>query len=335
MNKKIARLFLALGLIAGTYFVSTKFHQPVIKELPKVRIGVNPWIGHGIYYLAQEESIFKQNNIQVEIVEYDDNSVGKQLLNSGKIDILSFTPDVFVGLLSAGVNVKAIAVTDNSAGADGIIAAKHIQNIQDLKNKTIAYETGSPSELLLAAALKKAGLNLKDINALSMPAGDAGAAFISGKVDIAVTWEPWLTKASEREGGHILFTSKELNVLPDFLMVRAEFLNNSPEVIKQFLKSYFDAVAFIKTNPDKIKTLLASKYQLSGEEATLMMQKFAWFDLKDNQKYFVPENSGSKLLTELANETWLEQKIILQKVNLSNVWDESFINSLVNESKTN
>src|SRR6266576_2256265 len=30
--------------------------------------------------------------------------------------------------------------------------------------------------------------------------GEAGAAFVAGQVDVAVTWEPWLSKAKARTG---------------------------------------------------------------------------------------------------------------------------------------
>jgi NitT/TauT family transport system substrate-binding protein len=35
----------------------------------------------------------------------------------------------------------------------------------------------------------------KDIQSIQMEQDKAGAAFVAHKVDAAVTWEPWLTRA--------------------------------------------------------------------------------------------------------------------------------------------
>ena len=52
--------------------------------------------------------------------------------------------------------------------------------------------------------LAQNGMNLADLKTIDMKAGDAGSAFVVGKVDVAVTWEPWLSKAKETPFGHVL-----------------------------------------------------------------------------------------------------------------------------------
>ncbi|MDR3642757.1 MAG: ABC transporter substrate-binding protein [Candidatus Doudnabacteria bacterium] len=330
MNKKIS-LYIVVLIVAGLFsvlYINHTKNQKFTDQFPTVRVGLNPWIGNGLYYYAQDKGIYKQNGINVNLVEYDDNSVGKQLLNSNQIDVLPFTPDVLVDLKAAGADVTAVAITDNSQGADGIVASDKIKTIADLKGQTVAFETGSTSQLLLAQILAKAGLTLNDIKPLSMSAGDAGAAFLAGKVDVAVTWEPWLTKDSTRPGGHILASSKDLDVLPDIMIFRTDFVTKHPDVVSRFMASFFDAVTVSKQNPQEIQAELANQYGLSPSEVQQMMPKFSWFDLAGNMEKFAGNGSPTKNLTESANQIWTTQGIISQQVNLQEVWDDSFLNTL-------
>ena len=70
------------------------------------------------------------------------------------------------------------------------------RRIADLKGKNVAVNEGSVSEFYLNVLLGKAGLKESDLNTVNMTASDAGGAFVAKRVDAAVTWEPWLTRAS-------------------------------------------------------------------------------------------------------------------------------------------
>ena len=54
-----------------------------------LRIGINPWIGHGLYYVAKEKGFFEKEQIAVEVIPVDDSGIGKQLIATNKLDALS------------------------------------------------------------------------------------------------------------------------------------------------------------------------------------------------------------------------------------------------------
>ena len=190
---------IVVAVIAGLVLMSQK-NDNSASEL-ELKIGLNPWIGNGIYYVAQEKGFFAQEGLDIEIIPYEDGGVGKQLLLTGKIDVLDLTPETAVVLADSGAKIKVIGMMDTSIGADGIIATNEIKTLADLKGKKVAFENGSPSHLLLSYLLDQQGLTTKDLVEVNLPAPDAGASFVSGSVEAAVTWEPWLSKAVERPGG--------------------------------------------------------------------------------------------------------------------------------------
>ena len=97
------------------------------------------------------------------------------------------------------IPVKQVLALDDSYGGDGIVAKKEIKTVKDLKGKTVAAQLGAgASYFWLNYVLAQNGLKLSDIQAVDMKAGDAGAAFVAGKIDAAVTWEPWLSAPRTR-----------------------------------------------------------------------------------------------------------------------------------------
>jgi len=170
-------------------------------ESKTVSIAVNPWIGSGLYYVAEEKGFFTLNNVDVELTDFLDGAVGKQLIASGNVDaIASLTPETSVLLADAGVDAKIIAITDLSTGADGIIVDGSINSLEDLRGKKVAFESGSPSQFFLEYLLQEVGMSSDDLQVVDTPSPDAGAAFVAGAVDAAVTWEPWISQSNQREG---------------------------------------------------------------------------------------------------------------------------------------
>ncbi len=93
-------------------------------------------------------------------------------------------------------------------------------------------QSASTSQFLLANALDEAGLSLDDVTLLDMSSGDAGAAFVAGQVDAAVTWQPWLANARETDFGHLLLDTTETpGLIVDTVAFRPQFIAENPEAV--------------------------------------------------------------------------------------------------------
>jgi NitT/TauT family transport system substrate-binding protein len=96
-----------------------------------------------------------------------------------------------------------------------------IKSFKDLKGKRIALEEFSVSHFLLTMALNKNGMTLKDVKVVNLSAGDAAAAFMAGRVDAAVVWNPVGQHHPDQRQGQALFTSKDVpGMVPDLLVVQ-------------------------------------------------------------------------------------------------------------------
>ncbi len=270
-----------------------------------------------------------KEGLTVELQQVDDNAVSKQLLSSNKVDgIMGWTPETIQVLAGSGVPVKVVFATDVSDGADGIIATENIKTLEDLKGKTVSYESGSPSHLFLSYLLDKAGIAIGDIKIVNQTASDAGAAFVAGKVDAAVTWEPWLSKASERKGGHIVVSTKDLPILPALPAFREDVIKNRPQDVKAFMRGVFAAMEYVKQNPDESYDIIAKGYNLKKEEVVEQIPTFHWMSCEDNLAYFT---KGDKSIYEVIDTTgalWLKLGLINKNTSADTIVDSTLLKGI-------
>lgn len=298
-------------------------------ENATLRVGLNPWIGNGLFYIAQEKGFFDREKITVELIKYNEGSVAKQLLGSNKIDMIPTTPETPLVLANAGIAIKVIGILNNSEGADGIVATQEIQTIKDLKDKNVAFETASSSHLLLSLLLQKNGLTLEDIHPTNLSSTDSGAAFIAGKVDAAVTWEPWLSNATKRKGGHILATSSDVALFPDFYIFRADTVKQKPEAIKAMLRALFAAVDFTNKYPDETQSIIAKNYGITKDMAKKQIKTLKWFGYQDNIRYFNQSTpSNAFIILQDASDLWFKLGIIQKQINAASIIDDTILKSL-------
>ena len=171
-------------------------------------------------------------------------------------------------------------------------------------------------------------MTLKDFDVQSMSAGDAGAAFVAGKVDAAITWQPWLSKASNTEFGYTLMDSKASpGVIVDTFAMRKDFLKAHPEVAQAIVDGWYEALEFIKTNEDEAIAIMAKRLGEKPEALKKEMADVKFYDEAGNKVYFgTKEQPGDFYkIVKMASDLWMEVKLIDKPVDAASVIDGSFL----------
>lgn len=314
MEKKLVCLSLIIALLAfllaGCGGQEQKAGEPI-----KFKIGHATWVGYGPLYIAKEKGYFQENGIDPELTVVEDESQYAAAVTSGELDGLGNVLDREIIHYSKGAPIQCILAMDESYGGDGVIAKKEIIKPQDLKGATIGLDKSSTSYFFFLAILNKYGLSEKDVKIQEMAAGDAGAAFVAGKLDAAVTWEPWLTKASQRQGGHVLVTSRDFpGTIVDVITLRQDFVKEHPEAVVGLTKAWFKAIDFWKKNPEEGNKIMAKALGLSEEEIADMVKGVRFLGKEENVKMFADKtgsNPGSIFyLNNLAAKFWKEKGIM-------------------------
>lgn len=295
----------------------------------KTTIGQSSWIGFAPLVLAQEKGFFKNHGADVEVQSIESKADSKSALAAGRIQGISTTVDTHVMNAAAGLNLGIVLALDTSDGGDGIISKKELKTVKDLAGKTVALDTtGGADYFWFQYLLQKEGMSLKDIKVQSMGAGDAGAAFVAGKVDAAVTWQPWLSKAEKTSFGHTLRSSKEdPGIIVDAFGMSKDFIDKYPGTVQAIVDGWYDALDYMKSNPDDAYKIMSAKLGMTAADFKAEMPDVKFYDKAGNVNYFGTKDAHGKIydVAKLASDLWVSQKLADKAVNPDDVINGSFV----------
>ena len=155
-------------------------------------------------------------------------------------------------------NVKILA----GAASGGVSFIVHpnseINSVSDFAGKKIAtLQIGNTQDVSLRHYLSENGLKTAEkggsviVYNISNP--DIYTLFVKGDIDGAWVPEPWATILETELGGKRLFHEEELWPNKEFasvlLIANADYVEKNPIIIANFLRSHYETVTWINTNP--------------------------------------------------------------------------------------
>jgi NitT/TauT family transport system substrate-binding protein len=273
-----------------------------------IKVAIVTWGGYagGIVanngFAPNKDCVFSKDfGVQVELLVIDDFEKSRDAFRAGGdkggVDIMWSTVDAY-SLEYGGLQKlapKAILQYDWSRGGDAIAVDASIKSVADLRGKKVAVAEATPSHHFALYVLTQGGLTNKDVNwVFTSSAIEAANVFKAGKVDAAVSWSPDVyVAAREREGGHILASTKEAsNLIADIFVARGDFLDKHPEDARRFSAGWLKGVDLANQNPDKAALLLSKSFSGVGlEDAKGMLADVKLPNYAENRAFFDPKGS--------------------------------------------
>jgi NitT/TauT family transport system substrate-binding protein len=323
MTRHKTRTLLAATTLAALAAFSGSATAQTAPAPTKVAIGISGWTGFAPLTLAKEAGIFARNGLDVTIKKIPQAS-RHLAIASGDIQCAATTVETWVVWNANGVATTQIFQMDKSYGADGMVVRNDVKSIKDVKGKTVAASApGTAPYFTLAWFLKKNGLSVKDVTVVNMEPGPAAQAFLAGQNDVAMTYEPYLSAVREKpEAGKIIATTLDYPMIMDTFGCTPAFLAANEGAAKALVKSYFDAVDMIKTEPAKAFEIMGADVKQSAEQFGKSASFLRWQDREANKAFFAgPHAAFSKEAAELL----LEIGIIKQIPDISKLADPRFV----------
>jgi NitT/TauT family transport system substrate-binding protein len=285
LNKRKLALWSGVVLLSTTLLASCGSKAVDSKSSEPIKVAYNLWVGSSGVFTAEAKDMFKTNGLNVEMVQFASPTEAVQALISGKVDVSLTTLDTAVMLKSTEDKknpIKAIHISDLSNGADGIVAKSTISSIPDLKGKKIAVTVGAVNHYLLNYALSKNGLKESDVSLVNMAPELTGSAFLSGSVDAAVTWEPFLSEAKAK-GGKLLYSTKEASdVIVDVVVTGQTMLDKRPEDLKKLISSFEMGVDYFNKNKKEGIQIVSKTLETDATEVENMLAGVKLVTMEDS-----------------------------------------------------
>jgi len=269
---------------------------PGLQAAEPIKIGYSDWPGWVAWEIAKAKGLFQKQGVDVTLVWFPVYTDSLAALNTGKVDANCSAWCDVLAPLAEGVKLKVVLVNDNSAGNDAIIAKPGLTSIKALKGKSVATELGTVEHFMLLQALARNGMSEKDIQYKNLAVPDAAAAFISGKVDAAGVWQPWINQVQKEGKGSVLFTSKEIpGLIPDLLVFQEKVVTSRPGDVQKIVATWFDVLAFIHAHEQEAVNIMAKVVEQKPADYLAFMPGTRFFDLEANLKAFEKRSDDASL----------------------------------------
>ena len=278
MTKKLLTMVAAVVLSGGSLLADDSM---------KLTVGHDMWIGYAGYFVAKDQGFFEEAGLEIDAKPFANPGETLPAMIGGHLDLaMSTLQNITLAKLVTGEEIKVVFLFDTSNGADAIIAKDSISSVKELKGKVVAATQGEVNHMLLMIALEQNGMKESDVEFINMSADDAGAAFLSGNVDAAVTWEPWVTKATA-SGGTVLFDSADTpDTILDGIALTPKTLSTKKAAVIAFIEAVDKGVDFLRANPEAAAAILSKALEVSPEDALAMLETDKIYNLADNQELF-------------------------------------------------
>ena len=177
-------------------------------------------------------------------------------------------------LLIANSAGNRIVIVDGVAHPDdtfAIVAKPEVKNIVDLKGRQIVGPKGTVLHHLLSAALKSSGVEMKDVNWVSMNLPASLTTLLGGRADAALLAAGGIL-AAEKAGFHALVKAKGLIETNLVLAARGDFAKEYPDIVRRVAKVNRQALQWALSNKSQAIALGAKELQLSKEDAAKLFE---------------------------------------------------------------
>lgn len=255
-----AGLLLLALLVLGGVAVGRGGDEPL-------RIGISPWPGAEVLFLADTQGRFTTEGLEVDLIEYASFGDVASAFAHGDIDaMLCSTHEVVTVAARSRRRPVVVRVTDISDGADQILIGPALTGIGDLAGRRVGVEVASVGIELLDHALASVGLAIDAVTIVPGEPAGIPEAFRSGAIDAAVSYQPYVDQI-KAAGGRSVFTSSGLRQpIISVFAIEQDWLTRHPHHATAFALAFSRAVEWIAAHPAQAAAHQGARLGLSAED---------------------------------------------------------------------
>ena len=209
-------------------------------------------------YVAAERGLFQKYGLDVDIERVKSGTEAIAFLTQGTIDVggIAIVTSLWNGW-NRGLDIRIIApgalepfensptklVVRKALKDDG-----KVKDIADLKGMKVAVAggPGSGGEYLLAKALERAKLTIRDVQAINLGNADMPPAFENGSIDAAILGSPYADQVIESGNGVELAGDLTPGLMTVAFVGSGKFVTERPEVAERFVLALGEAARMMQ-----------------------------------------------------------------------------------------
>jgi NitT/TauT family transport system substrate-binding protein len=255
-NQVIGLIIIVIIILAGggIWYLQSVQHPP-LAPLKDITIDPGHTAASTLLLVARNQGYFAQHGLNVTFIESSSATVAMQNLLDRKHDF-GFINEY--SLSEPQLYNKSVRVIGTLAESDTnyIVGRRDrgINQIADLKGKTIGVSKGSIMEYFLDRFFVLNGLSLDNTTLINLPPLSLVDAIVRGDIDATSSSEPYVYRMRQKMGENAVVWPANLGQHAHFSLVCNEItLQEHPEIVEGLLASVLQAETYVNSHPDEAK----------------------------------------------------------------------------------
>jgi NitT/TauT family transport system substrate-binding protein len=329
----------ALAVLAGTGALTScgdDSTEPTSGGATQVKLGFFPNVTHSTALVGVGKGIFAKNlGAEPKALTFNAGPAAVEALFAKGIDATFIGPNPAINAWQKSHGQAIKIISGAASGGASLVVKPSIKSVQDLRGKKIATpQLANTQDVAARYYLKQQGLTANkdgsgDVKIVPQENSQTVDTFEQGTIDGAWVPEPFASRLILEGKGKRLLNEKKLwpggKFVTTHLIVRTEFAEEHPDLVKKLVQATVETTEFINSNPDEAKKVVNDQLtKLSGKPL-----KDDVIDSAFKEITFTTDPVSSSLIDGAAHA---QQIGLLEPVDLKGIYDLGPLNEILKAS---
>ncbi len=312
-------IVLIVALVLGS-FLYLNSQRGYVGNVESLIVGMEPNQVNLLVYVAENQSYFAANGLNVTIKDYASGSAAVNGMLNGEVNVATATEFVVANNALANQSIQTFGVIDKFLQIY-IVGNKDrgIENVTDLAGKKVGLSVQTASEFYLGRFLELNGMDLDQISLVNVTPSQVEDALENGAVDAVVAWQPYVGAIENRLGNStVMWDAQSGQAAFDCAVSTNNWISSNPELVKRFLNSLAQAEQYIIYHPAEAKIILQNRLNLTAAYVEEVWSQYR-FSLSLDQSLILAMQDESR---------WLIQNNFTNATAVPNFLNCTYVNGL-------
>jgi len=244
------------------------------ESLTSVKVGLDwtPNTNHTGLYVAQQKDYYRDNGLEVEIVQAQEGGTVEQLVATGRLAFgVSYQEFVTQARAEQVPVVSIAAIIQHNTSGFASRAEENITSASDFAGKKYGA-FGSPIEdAVISGLMECEGADFEQVEFVNIGSSDFFVATERGDVDFAWVFQGWTGIEADIRGVDLnMLMINDMDCLPDYyspvLITSEQMIAEQPEIVRSFVQASSQGYQFAIEQPEEAATILLDAVPELDEE---------------------------------------------------------------------
>lgn len=239
----------------------------------RVRLGFFANVTHAPALVGVGDGLFAAalDGATLETFTFNAGTEAIEAVFAGAVDVTFIGPNPAINAHAQSGGRAIRIVAGSTSGGAYLVVRPEIRSAEDLVGRSLATPSlGNTQDVALRAWLAGQGYETTpegggDVSVLPQSNATSLESFITGSIDGAWVPEPWATRLVREGGGVVLVDERDLwsetggEYVTTHVLVRTQFLEQHPDLVKALLDGLLAAIERIDTDPAAAQRTVAEQ----------------------------------------------------------------------------